>query len=187
MSQKTILAAGMLLYRFPSEGGIEILVGERSKKPWLGYDQVVFGGLCELTDQTPLGTAQREAREETGGDLVVRMQHIFPIGAFGPESHHYRLWIDRGEHLTLVKTNQSVSRDDKFLWVVFAGMVVEGEARDTREVVNFRWVEPLEYIAQGANLAFDQALALKAFLDLRRHEELFQNPRIANFLGITAT
>lgn len=179
-----VAAAGMLLYRYPQTGGLEILVGRRKNKPWRNYNLVVLGGLIKENDESALHAALREAHEETGEGLTIKMQYLFPIGSFGPKSCHHDLTFDeKTQSIKAVKTSLPVSDKYLFSMVVYAGMVTGGEPRENKEVHDFRFVDPVELAKNGPRCAFEQALALQTFYDLYTHYDIFHNPRYLSWIS----
>lgn len=178
-----VAAAGMLLYRYPQTGGLEILVGRRKNEPWRNYNSVVSGGLIKKNDESTLYAALRETHEETGGGLAIKMQYQFPIGSFGPKSYHLYLTFDEETRsIKAVKTSLLISDKYLFSMVVYAGMITGGEPRENEEVHDFRFVDPVEFAKSGSRCAFDQALALQIFYELYTHYDIFRNQRHLSWL-----
>lgn len=188
MSQKEVLegrgvlaSAGMVLYRH-HEGEIEILKARRKTDPWNGYTSIIFGGLVKPTDESGLDTALREAQEETGRNLIIEVPYPFPIDALGPQSFHYLLRFVGAGYPYAVKTDQPISSVAQFVTLVYAGRVSAGEPRSTKEMGNFEWVHPLELAKNERELAFDQALVLQHFWELKFFHGFFKNSKICDWV-----
>lgn len=179
-----VASAGMILYRWPPGGGIEILVGRRGNEPWRGSYSVVFGGLMKGTDESALQTAMREAMEETSHGLKILPKYPYPIGIFGPKNFHHLLAIDeKTGDPKAIKTENAISKKYKFLLVVFAGLVTGGAPIGNDEAYNFRWVEPVEFAKEEPPCAFQQALALEMFYKMYKYSDNLRNPRILGYLA----
>ncbi|MBI2122247.1 MAG: NUDIX hydrolase [Candidatus Sungbacteria bacterium] len=157
-----IASAGMILYRYTKTGNIEVLVGKRSGEPWKGCYLCVFGGLVQPEDKNVFTAAIREAMEETGGKLCIKPQGI-RIGTFGPKSFHHLLSLNKKNQVQAVKTNTLISIRHSFAMTVYAGLVVSGKPRDTREVKELCFECPHVLASKEAPFAFEQALILQKF------------------------
>jgi len=157
-----IASAGMLLYGFSETGGMQILVGTRQNKPWKNCNMFVFGGLIESTDENALDAALRETRQETGGLLKIQ-PYPLPIGTYGPKSFHHSLTLDPQGNPKARRTEQPISDDFNFSMTVYMGCVMRGKARNTAEVSNFQFIDPIEFARNKKLCAFDQALILQHF------------------------
>ena len=177
-------SAGLILFRFKEKGGIEVLIGTRARKgrPYEGFLQVVFGGKWKRGDAKLRETALREAREETGGNLI--LQSPFLVEALGPEIFHSLLEYDEesGDLISVPTEVEIGNENQRFIFAVYAALITGGDPRATEEVTDFKFVDPVVIAKDRTPLAFNQAEALAKFWRLCRHTDLIKNPRILQML-----
>lgn len=173
-------SAGMILHT-RLEGNLVVLVGRRKTEPWKGYASIVFAGLVQPTDESAPDAALREAQEETGGGLTIEVPHPSFVIALGPQSFHHLLKLESNWPLA-VKTDRPTDPEHKFVCNVYAGYVAGGEPRETDEMGDFKWMDPIELARLQMRLAFDQALALQEFYGLWYFQGLFRKPGLANLI-----
>lgn len=130
-------------------------------------------------DEDTFQAALREAREETGKGLTIKVPYNFPIGTFGPRSFHHILRPGPDGIPEAVKTSHEIIWDGKrFCTTFYAGEIIRGSPVENEEVVDFDFVNP-EVLAQSCTpCAFDQALILVEFLRLYRWGIPFPNENI---------
>ena len=175
MEKKVRSAAGAILYRWPSEGGIEILAGERRRDPERNKTIVAFSGLIKPADKTVGHAALREANEETGDILFVKITHH--VGTYGPHIFPHILSYKDGVLVADISGTE-LDLPDLFVLSVYAGLVVARSPRDNLEIRNLRWVRP-ENLADGkTQFAFEQALILVDFWKKYLYDPSFYNPRV---------
>lgn len=178
MEKRIRAAAGTILYRWPSEGGIEILMGERRKDPEYGRTVVAFSGLIQPGDESVPHAALREAYEETGRSLGIRITHY--VKTYGPHIFRHMLYR-KDSSLVAQNTGEEIDLPDRFVLNVYAGLVVFGSPHDNSEIQGLRWVNPenTEYLKAGLRCyAFEQALILADFWHKHLYDQTFCSPCI---------
>lgn len=172
-----IASAGVLLYR-RCRGEIEVLAATRQGEPWSGHVAVVFGGLVDKDDESPKAAAFREGREETGGTLKFKIRRL--VGIYGPKNYFHTLSREN-ENLIATKTEIPIS-NKYFVVFIYAGEVLEGEPTENREMLNFRFISPLELADEGNPFAFEEALVLADFWHKVHHDPSWRNPEMDKWI-----
>src|SRR3989344_7433719 len=108
-------AAGMILYRYPEAGYIEVLTGLR---PSSGSIIAVFGDFVEPNDSVPMDAATRAAKKWTGNELNFQIKYPYPVASSGPE-------IEYKDIIAGIETIYSVSFPPVAI-TIFAGMITSG-------------------------------------------------------------
>lgn len=166
------VSADMILYHrsdFTGDflGDVEILVSTRKIEPFKNYLALTFGGYIDPSDSSPLHTAIRETKEESGIQLRDNYDEFTLLGSFGPARIHQRIKFcstSSLSHLTLTENTKHLGNPRPCVTFVFAHECkTKLEGSESDEACKIEWMTLKKIIADyGNTLAFDHA----AFLNL---------------------
>lgn len=149
-------------------GDVEILVSTRKIEPFKNYLALTFGGYIDPTDSSPLHTAIRETKEESGIDLPnpTTMDFTF-LGSFGPARMHQRIKPCSRNDLTYITETENtkvLGNPRPCVTFVFAHECkTKHQGTESDEATSIQWMTLREITEKyGNTIAFDHA----SFLDL---------------------
>lgn len=176
------VSADMILYRqaqFTGDflGDVEILVSTRTIEPFQNYLSLTFGGYIDPTDNSPLHTAVRETKEESGIDLSNFALNDFTfLGSFGPARMHQRIKTcspNDLSYLTETENTKMVGNPRPCVTFVFAHECkTKHQGTESDEATSIRWMTLREIITNyGNTIAFDHAEFLELLINRLRGYE----------------
>lgn len=177
------VSADMILYHiYPKKTGdllddIEILVSTRKIEPFQNYLSLTFGGYIDPTDDSPLHTAVRETKEESGIDLYELTPRDFTfLGSFGPARIHKQ--IKRNLSYTVLAPITVTEYTDEpgnprpcvtFVFTHECETKIEGSESD--EAKSIQWMSVKKIITEyGDKIAFDHAAFLHTLISRLRED-----------------
>jgi len=170
------VSADMILYHKREYTGdllndVEILVSTRKIEPFQNYLSLTFGGYIDPTDNSPLHTAIRETKEESGIDLYKNTPRDFTfLGSFGPARVHQHIkpytYNDIRFHTITEGTEQPGNTRPcvTFAFAFCCRKKMEGYESD--EATSIQWMSVRKIITEyGDKIAFDHARFLHTLIE----------------------